>query len=167
MKNNLLILLPAILVLSVSSCNTKDDIVSQNNMIVGDLTEFYRLNDALFELFETDAGGEECTMLYDSLTSFLKTVILKYDTIPPANSDSTLIRAMQVFLVDYQSLAYNEYRELLHIVIKPRYLFDVSDLHVLDSLYTLVGMKQNKIDDDFFEIQDAFLKRHKIEIADE
>jgi uncharacterized membrane protein YciS (DUF1049 family) len=167
MKNRVLIIALTIFVLSVSSCNNKDDIVSQNNMIVADQMEFYRLNDALFELFESDAGEENCVLIYDSLTLFLKMNILKYDTIPPSDNDRTLILAMQNFLKDYQHLAYHEYKELLHIVIKPRYLFESADLRELDSLYSLVDLKQDRIDDDFSKIQDAFLQKHHIEVSKE
>ncbi len=167
MKNILLITGLLFLVFLMQSCNTKDDIVSQNNMVFNDQIEFYQLNDNLFTLFETGAGKDEYIKTYDSLTIFLKTTIQKYDTIPPASNDSSLIQAIQVFLSEYQNLVYQEYQEILHIVIKPAYLFESADLRILDSLYETIDIKQIKIDQDFSEIQEAYLKNHDIEISNE
>jgi len=147
-----------------SSCNNSGkDATSRNNLIVSDQIEFYRLNDKMFDLFSEDASEEMCTNYYDSLTAFLRDALTKYDTIPPFDKDPALDVAMKGFLTTYQQLVFNEYNELLNIVVKPRYLLEASDLKILDSLYLVIDEKQNEIDQTFIAEQESFCKKHKVQ----
>jgi hypothetical protein len=73
---------------------------------------------------------------------------------------------MHEFLHGYQQLAYNEYRELLHIISKPRYLFRSTDLLAVDSLYGVIEIKQKEIDSVFAVEHSAYSKKHDILLAD-
>jgi len=153
-----------IIALTVLACkNKKEEIIEQNNMIVEDVSEFYRLHDKLFFLFENDAKEIECLDTYDSLTIFLGQSLSKYDTIAPANDDIALIAAWKKFLNSYGEIIFAEYKELLHIVVKPRYLFEAEDLQKLDSLYVIIDEKQDVIDSEFFKAHDDYLMKHKIQ----
>ncbi len=154
-----------VIVLLFSCKNKQQEIITQNNIIVEDQQELYRLNDALFVLFEQDAGEQECVEQYDSLSKFIKACIFRYDTIQPAGEDQGLVSAMQNFLKNYWQLTYNEYRKLLYIVIKPRYEFTAQDIIDVDSLYVLIAEKQQKIDSEFANNQEAFLKKHGIRVV--
>jgi hypothetical protein len=161
-KNQVFIVL--IVAIIGSSCNnSRKDATSRNNLIVSDQIEFYRLNDRMFDLFSQDASEELCTSQYDSLTGYLKLIMAKYDTIPPFDKDPALDMAMKDFLAQYQKLVFNEYREILHIVIKPRYLMEASDLKILDSLYLVIDNKQSDIDKNFAAAQEDFCTKHGVE----
>jgi hypothetical protein len=159
-------LLFVFILFSVSCRNTREEIILQNNLVITDQMVFYSLNDSLFTLFEQETTEEEYIRQYDTLASFLKVAIARYDTLQPAGGQPDLIHAMQTFLTGYLDLAYNEYRELLHIIIKPRYSFESSDLLSLDSLYSIVDLKQRNIDSTFAVFHDEFSKKNSIQFSD-
>ncbi len=155
-----------LVVFSFACRNKKRDIILQNNQIITDQIEFYKLNDSLFTLFEQETTEEKYLALYDSLNGFLKSAIAKYDTIQPADDKGELVMAMQNFLRSYQQLAYNEYQELLHIISKPRYLFESSDLPAVDSLYSIIALRQNEIDSLFSAKHEAYSIKYDIHFSE-
>jgi hypothetical protein len=159
MKFNFFLLTFLMLLLFACSDN-KSSFVQQNNIIVSDQAEFYRMNDELFALFESDATKEKCVLMFDSMLVFLNLALNKYDTMSAVDGDKSLIDAMTEFLETYQQLAYQEYRDLLNIIIKPRYLFENKDVIAIDSLYGVIEFRQQEIDSIFAAKQKAFSNRH-------
>jgi hypothetical protein len=131
-------------------------------MIVNDQKIFYQKNDSLFLLFENDVKDSLCFNIYDSLKSFIKDIQLKYDTTENYNNDGVLLSAMKIFIDEYQKLLFNEYLELLNITTKPKYLITSEDLIVIDSLYEVIEIKQNKINQKFVKEQQGFIEKYKL-----
>jgi len=161
------ILLSVLMIAVCTACsNKKQSIIRQNNIIVHDLSEFYRINDRLFLLFDADTLSDLQFMQYDSLTSFIKSAMAKYDTIQPATDDNSLIISMQQFLLEYQKLVFHQYNTVLHILTKPRYLFEANDLHILDSMFSVINHKQDSIDKVFAQQQAQYLQKHEINASE-
>ena len=71
--------------------------------------------------------------------------------------------SFDLMIAQLKELIFEEYRQLLHIVVKPRYLFEAEDLQMLDSLYVIIDEKQDMIDTEFFKAHDDYLMKHKIQ----
>jgi hypothetical protein len=156
-----------LLIICFSSCkNDEEKILSQNNMIVEDQIELYRLNDNLFELIGKDDPYIDYSLYYDSLKQCIKLSIIKYDTLTPATEDNTLVQAMKEFLLAYENLAHNEYKMLLKIVTKPKYDLELHDLKKIDSLYPIIEKKQEDIYLLFSQKQEEFSNTHNISLID-
>ncbi len=166
MKNILLISLSFVLCICISCNQDKQDATKRNNLIVKDQIKFYQLHDSLFYLFSEDAPGQQCLSIYDSLSWFLKDTKMKYDTIQPFEEDTTLDGEWMRFLNAYQDLILNEYKEILHIVVKPRYLIESADLNTLDSLYQVIDFRQDKIDQAFTSAQEEFCSRNGVQFEE-
>jgi len=160
-------LLTSLLLLIFACRDNNSALVQQNNIIVSDQAEFYRLNDELFALFESDATEEQCVLIFDSITAFLKFAQSKYDTMSSVGGDKGLIDAMSQFLEAYRKLVYHEYRELLKIITKPKYLFEQEDIATLDSLYIVIDSMQNEIDSMFAAEHTAFSNMHGMTLVEQ
>lgn len=157
-----------IITISASCKNSSYEDPSKYNTDISTLqknvcNELYKL-ESIFSSNENIFNIDSCNIIFDDAITQTDEAIDKISKIGLFDSDDTYQNSAINFFSTVKELLENDYRELYELYKKPNSEWEDADYDKMYNILDGIDNKYTKVEDDFFEKQQEFIKKHNIDI---